>query len=176
MCRVRTMGAGRPRMPFARATSQESVELWVLITSHSLAAGCWRIQPIMEIRPLTFFRPIGNASTGTPNRAASSCMRASCGHSRRTLWPRRIKPADSVRIRISWPPQPSDDSVWIIDSGFMSVRHIASCTAWRRNRLQQAIRRADRIQRSARARAQGSCRHALLWKADGQSPASSVRA
>ena len=36
---------------------------------------------------------------------------------RETRWPRAISPRASVRMRISWPPQPMDDSVCTIVSG-----------------------------------------------------------
>src|SRR5262245_35668782 len=44
-------------------------------------------------------------------------MRASGAQIRRTAWPRRIRPCDSARMRSSWPPQPSEASVWTMLSG-----------------------------------------------------------
>src|SRR5947208_1394505 len=55
-------------------------------------------------------------------------MRASGGHSSVTSWPRRMRPCDSERMRISWPPQPREDSVWTIESGAALTRACAeSC-------------------------------------------------
>src|SRR6266480_3769411 len=43
-------------------------------------------------------------------------MRPSGAQMSLTSWPRRIKPCDSERMRISCPPQPREDSVWTIAS------------------------------------------------------------
>ena len=54
---------------------------------------------------------VKEAVTGTLRLPASSKMRDSRGAIRCTSWPRSIMPRASVRMRISWPPQPKEFSV-----------------------------------------------------------------
>jgi hypothetical protein len=114
---VRTSaGARRPRARShaqASAASQLSVELCALTTSNCPCASA----RVMATRPAGRLRPIGSAVTGTRKRGASSTMREPAAASSTTSWPRARMPAASVRMRISWPPQPADASVCATDSG-----------------------------------------------------------
>jgi len=65
--RVRTRGGALARVAQARAASQLSVELWVLMTSTGLAAS----QRRMAKKPGRRLRPMGRATTGTPRPGAS---------------------------------------------------------------------------------------------------------
>src|SRR5258708_27502365 len=69
---------------------------------------------------------MGSAVAGTSQFFASAKMRASGGQRSFTSWPRRIRPCDSERIRISCPPQPSEDSVWTMVSGVTYASRVKS--------------------------------------------------
>src|SRR5579871_1276536 len=65
----------------------------------------------MPHNPRSPLRSIGAATTVRPRFFASSYTRE-CGEAASvTSWPRASRPAASLMIRISWPPQPRDDSV-----------------------------------------------------------------
>jgi hypothetical protein len=89
----------------ASATSQESAELWVFTTSgmaRQVAAQRAEARKGLELdrqRP-----PVRRSVPPRP-------MRACAGQATLTSWPRPIRPRDSSRMRISWPPQPQEASV-----------------------------------------------------------------
>jgi len=56
-------------------------------------------------------RVIGKVTTVSPMSRATVAIRASGGVTKVTRWPRSWIPRISLRTRISWPPQPQDDSV-----------------------------------------------------------------
>src|SRR2546422_6725330 len=112
MWRVRTMRTGRPRARSARAASHESVELCALSTSQRLRFS----HSNSTLTPSGRFLAIGSAIAGTSQFFASAQMRASGGQMSLTSLPRRMRPCDSERMRISCPPQPSEDSVWTMES------------------------------------------------------------
>jgi hypothetical protein len=93
---VRLSGGQRQRVAIARAILKNAP------SSAATPRGC--------------FSPIGSAIAGTPNRGASARMREPGGAEIITRGPRPMKPAASVSVRISWPPQPSDASVWAMAS------------------------------------------------------------
>src|SRR6267378_4294155 len=56
-------------------------------------------------------------------------MRASGGQMSFTSWPRRMRPCDSERMRISCPPQPREDSVWTMVSGVTAFSSVCALHA-----------------------------------------------
>src|SRR5687768_2336736 len=105
---VRTVGTGRPIASNARAASHASVAPCVATTSQRLCLS----HSYRTFTPTGRFLPIGSPITGTPQLGASAWMRASGGQMSFTSCPRRIRPCDSDRMRISCPRQSSADAVW----------------------------------------------------------------
>src|SRR5262245_21258577 len=105
-CRLRT--TGRPRDFAARLPSQLSTELWVWtrLTPRSRMSRRRRKSAPTSVAPR-----IRIDSAGTDAARASRSSRLSGWHAMSAFQPWSISQRVSARVRISWPPRPSDDSV-----------------------------------------------------------------
>src|SRR6267378_4780907 len=113
MWRVRTIGGASPSVTDASATSQESVELWVLMISGRTDLNARRIART----PRRLLRPMESARCGMARRSASARIPDPATAQISTSCPRAIIPCVSSSMRISWPPQPTEASVCAIRSG-----------------------------------------------------------
>ena len=105
-------GPHQRRRPRQRATGERGEPgIGRAVRVDRVDSGARRESDAARATPRGRLRPIGSAVTGTPKRGASAKIRASRGQASSTRWPRAIIPAASVRMRISWPPQPSEASV-----------------------------------------------------------------
>src|SRR4029453_18370048 len=105
-CRLRP--TGRPSDFAARLPSQLSTELWVW----TRLTPCSRMsRRRRKSAPTTVALRIRIDSTGTEAARASRSSRLSGWHTISAFQPWPISQRASARVRISWPPRPSDDSV-----------------------------------------------------------------
>src|ERR1700680_5139737 len=140
-CRVGAMGGALAMEAQERAPSQLSVELCVL----RMSIDCLWLdsQARRTQRSEGCFRRMPRGTAGTPERVAASYIGVSGGVRSVIRWPRSSIPRASVRMRISWPPQPAEFSVWTIESGRTCAK------ARRRVRTVQTSARESTIPRAA---------------------------